>query len=76
MLAMFSETVWLLDNVTVFGSLVVPTVCAAKVRLTGENHTVFTPVPDTSYSRGLIAPLFATEMLPSSNPFAGGVNVT
>lgn len=60
---------------TIFWSLVVPTACTGNVRLTGANDTAFTPVPETSYSNGLIAALFAIEILPSVRPVMDGVNV-
>ena len=47
MLVMFNALPWLLVMVRVCGALVVPTVCAAKVKLVGAKVTGRMAVPET-----------------------------
>ncbi len=66
----------LLVRVTVCGALVVPTVCAAKVRLVGASVTGTAPVPEspTICVPGLPESAIATE--PLIDPVSVGVKVT
>lgn len=68
----------LLANVTVFGVLVVPAFCSAKLSDVGLSETsgTFTPVPFRVIVFGLLAASLLTTMLPFRAPGAVGVNVT
>jgi len=76
MLEMVSVPPELLVRVTVWGALVVPTFCAAKVRLAGDRDTGSAPVPVTSTICGLPAPEVAMATAPLVDPVLDGVKVT
>src|ERR1700690_16604 len=75
-LEMVSVPPELLVSVTVFGALVVPTVCAGNVRLVGDTVTGSAPVPDRPMICGLPAPEVAMATDPFTAPVAEGVKVT
>jgi len=66
----------LLVSVTVLGALVVPTVCALKLRLAGDNETGTAPVPDAAMNCGLPAPEVARATEPLTAPVLVGEKVT
>lgn len=76
MLAIDSVEPELFVSVTVFGALVVPTVCAENVRLVGANVTGTAPVPVSPTICGLPAPEVAIATAPLIDPVSLGVNVT
>jgi hypothetical protein len=76
MLEMDSVPPELFVSVTVWGALVVPTVCAAKVRLAGARITGTTALPLTSTTCGLPAPEVASATAPLIVPAFEGVKVT
>lgn len=76
MLEILSVDPELFVSVTVFGALVVPTVCAAKVRLVGASVTGTTPVPVSPTICGLPAPEVGIATAPLIEPVSVGVNVT
>ena len=72
-----SAAVPVLVNVTVCAALVVPTVCAAKVKLVGERLTAgAVPVPESAMVCGLLLALSEMVIAPVRSPTVVGVNVT
>ena len=71
-----SATLWLFLRVNTFGRLVVPTVRAVYVALTGVNATGGMPVPDSGTVCGLFEALSVIVMLPVRAPSWVGVKVT
>ena len=76
MLLTLTALLALLVIVIVLGSLVVPTVCFAKVRLVGRNVSGATAVPDRVTICWVTAPLSLTVRVPFAEPTIVGVNVT
>ena len=66
----------LLLRVNVFGELVVPTVCRAKVTLLGVSETGKTPLPESATVCGLLLALSFTLNPPVLVPITVGVNAT
>jgi hypothetical protein len=71
-----SATLCLLDSVNTFAALVVPTVTAAYVALTGVNVAWAPPVPVSGTVCGLFEALSVIVRLPVRTPTWVGVNVT
>lgn len=73
---LLSVTDWLLVKVNVFGLLVVPTFCFAKVALAGVNVACAMPVPDSATDCGLSGALSVNVRAPLRVPACVGVKVT